>query len=168
MRTMFLASLIVLGLTTSIAAQPDAGVTIPPPPAEPSPVPVASSPAAPSASEPKPSEQLPNPVDDPRAAYDAVKAAKKQGWAAAILASLVMLTAGFARASTRWPTSKPFAWVAKHKTVLLVISGVSLVSCAAFDALVLGGQWMAVLWAAIGAALTLIVPTPTPPPEPAK
>lgn len=104
-----------------------------------------------------PADKLHNPVDEPAAAYDDLKAAKRQGWAAAILAALVMLTAGLARAAQRWSA---LAFFAKNKHALLVLGGVSTVGAAAFNALLDGGAWTAVLLAAAGTVLSLITPTP--------
>jgi hypothetical protein len=110
---------------------------------------------------PKPSDSLDNPVDDPVAAWNDLKAAKKLGWAAAILAGLVMAAAGLARAGERWPSSRFLAWFIEHKTVIFVVSGVGAVSAAAFNTLVLGGTMMAVVFAAAGAALAMMTPAKT-------
>lgn len=109
------------------------------------------------------SDKLHNPVDDPLAAISDLRAAKKQGWAAAILAAIVMLTAGLARAAQRWPTVSFLAWFGKHKTAIFIVGGVGTVSAAAYNTLVLGGTVMAVIFAAVGAVLTLIAPTPKAP-----
>jgi hypothetical protein len=69
-----------------------------------------------------------------------------------------MLTAGFARAADKWPNSKLFAWFKKKKTAIYVVSGLSLTSAAAFNALALGGTWMAAAYAAAGAFFTMLHP----------
>jgi hypothetical protein len=103
-----------------------------------------------------PADALPNPVDDPVAAVSAVKAAKKQGWAAAILATIVMLVAGLCRASMRWPSAPVLSTIAKHKTVIFVVTCLGAGAGAAFNALTQGGDWMAVAWAGVGSVLLFI------------
>lgn len=121
-----------------------------------------SSSAAPAAPAPEaktpPSEALPNPVDDPIAAIETLRAQRKQGWAVTILAAVCMLVAGLSRAGSKWPDVKPLAWVRTNKTAILVSSGLALTSAAAFNALALGGTWLAALWAAVGAGLSLLHP----------
>lgn len=131
-------------------ADSGSAVILPPPDTQPAP-------------EVKPSDKLHDPLTAPIAAWDDLKAAKKQGWAAAILCALVLLTATFARASSRWP--KAFGWAAKHKTAIIVVGAVGATAAAAFDTLVLGGSWMSVVMASGGSLLALIAPTHT---EPAK
>ncbi len=130
-------------------ADPDAGVVIPPPPADPS---------QPPAPEVKPSDKLHDPLSEPAATYDDLKAAKKQGWSFAILAGIVILTATFARAAARWPSA--FGWAAKHKYVIIVTAGAGSVAAAAYNALVLDGSWMAAVLAAGGVLLSLITAKP--------
>lgn len=114
--------------------------------------------AAPAADPPP--TALPNPVDNPGAAIDSLKAAKKLGWAAAILAAIVMLAAGLARAAAKWPTLPGLSWFAKHKTAIFVTAAVSTIGAAAYNAIALGGTWLAAGAAAVAALLTLIAPTP--------
>ncbi len=106
----------------------------------------------------KPSDALANPVDDPLEAINDARQAFKQGWAVGLLAIVVMLTAGLARAGQKWPTAKPLAWIAKKKWALLAISGAGLVGAAAYNALALGGSPYAALLAAGGAVLALVMP----------
>jgi len=134
----------------------DSGSAIPAPPADPS---------QPPAPEVKPSDKLHDPLSEPLATIDDVKQAKKQGWAPAIFCVLVILTATFARASSRWPKSKLFAWFAKKKLAIIVIGGVGTVAAACFNVAALGGTWTSILFAGGGAVLALISPTHT---EPAK
>jgi hypothetical protein len=123
----------------------------------------------PAAAPTPPSATLPNPVDDPLAVIDTVRLQKKQGWAPAILACIVMLTAGFSRAAAKWPSSKLLAWFAKNKTAIFLISGLSVTSAAAFNALALGGTWMAAAYAAVVAGASLLRPgTPAPQPNAGK
>ncbi len=107
---------------------------------------------------PAPSDALANPVDDPIEAYSDLKGAKKQGWAVFLLACVVMLAAGLARAADKWPTVKPLAWIKANKWALLITSGAGLVAAAAYNALALGGSPYAAVLAAAGAVLTLIAP----------
>lgn len=103
-----------------------------------------------------PADKLHNPVDDPLAALSDVREAKKQGWAFAILAVVVMLVAGFARASVRWPTLPVLSQIAKHKTVIFAVACLGASAVGAYNALALGGSWYSVLVAGGGAALLFI------------
>jgi hypothetical protein len=111
-----------------------------------------------------PAAALHNPVDDPLAAIEDAKAAKKQGWAFVVLASLVMLTAGAARAVAKWPDAPVIAAINKHKTAILIIGCASAGAVAAYNALALGGSWIALLYAGAGAALTFVSPKSNPAP----
>ncbi len=153
----------ILGLASPLAAEPDAAIPFPPGTTD---VYVdAGTPPLIVVTPTKPSDKLHDPISEPAAAFDDLKAAKKQGWAAAILCALVLFTTAFARASTRWPSSKLFAWFAKRKTAIFVIGGAGTVAAAAFNVLALGGEWTAVMWAGAGAALALIAPKHAPPAE---
>lgn len=103
-----------------------------------------------------PADKLHNPVDDPLAALSDIREAKKQGWAFAILASVIMLVAGLARASVRWPNAPLLSTIAKHKTVIFVVTCLGAAAGAAFNALALGGSMYSVLLAGGGAALLFI------------
>ena len=111
-----------------------------------------------------PSEKLHNPVDDPMAAIETVKAQKKQGWAVTILGCIVMLTAGLARGIQKWPNSKVFAWFAKNKAAVYIIAGLGVTGAAAFNALALGGTWVAAGYAGAGALFLMVHPGTTPAP----
>lgn len=121
--------------------------------------------AADAAAEPPPStgpaDQLHDPIDDPGPAYDdLVRAKKSGGWALALLAGFVMIT----RVLARLPGSLG-AWFRVGVRATVVAAG-GAIGVAAFNALALGGTWIAVLFAAVGAGLALI--TPIPPPKPAE
>jgi hypothetical protein len=144
------------------AGSSSSAVTVPPfePPSSAAPADAGS--AATPAPAAKPADQLPNPVDDPLAAIETFKAQKKQGWAAGILAAVVMLTMGFSRAAAKWPTSRLFAWFAKNKTAIYIVSGLGVTSAAAFNAIALGGTWMAAVWSAVAAFFTMADPGKKP------
>ncbi len=111
----------------------------------------------------QPSDSIDNPVDNPLAAIDDVRQAKKQGWATAILVTLIALTAGFARASSKWPTAPVLKTINKNKTVILVVGCLGVCVTAAYNALALGGSWFAVLGAAVVAGVTFVNAQPNPP-----
>lgn len=159
MNRMIVSLAILIGLAAPAVAEapPDAvAVTIPAfvdaGPQEAAPPAVASAPTV------SPADKLPNPVDDPFAAIETLKAQKKQGWAVTILGAIVMLTMGLSRAAVRWPTSKLLAWFATNKTAIYITSSVGLVGAAAFNALALGGTWMAAAYTGAGAFFTLVHP----------
>lgn len=122
--------------------------------------PDAGSASAPSPA-PLPSDSLANPVDDPVEAYSDLKAAKKQGWAFAVLAGLCMAAAALGRAAMKWPTWPVLSWINEHKKVLLITAGVGVTATAAFNALALGGSWFAIIGAAGGALLAFISTAPS-------
>lgn len=141
---------------------PDAGVKfIDPPAAAAAPVDAGSAAGSGSATTPTPTpaEKLHNVVDDPLAAISDARALYKQGWAIFLLGLVVMTTATFARAAAKWPTVSLFAFFEKHKTVILVVSGIGATAAAAFNAIALGGTWFAAAYAALGAAFTMVAPT---------
>lgn len=111
--------------------------------------------------QPAPADSLHNPVDDPLAAVNDVRQAKKQGWALAILAAVIMLTAGFAKASVKWPSAPLLSTINKHKTVIFFVAGAGTVATSSYNALALGGSWYAVLMAAGGAVLAFISSLPS-------
>lgn len=95
-----------------------------------------------SAPQPTPSDTLADPVAAPQQAFDDLKAAKKLGWGLFVLAALVMLCRVLGRLGgmfTRLRTGK----------VALVIGAVGSLAVTAYNALALGGTWMAALAAAI-------------------
>lgn len=153
MRTKTLAIIaLVLGLTgialveTAMCDTPDAGVVL-------------VDAGAPSASA-GPAAELANPVDDPLGAIDDARQAKKQGWSLFGLALVVMLTAGLARASERWPSAPVLESIAKNKTALFVIACVAAMGAAAYNAAFDGGSPYAIAYAAGGALLLFIAPKP--------
>jgi hypothetical protein len=144
----------VLGLGLSVAsAQDGSGSAV----AEPA----GSAAPAPAAEQPKPADALANPVDDPVEAYSDLKAAKKQGWAFAILAGLIMLAAAVGRAAVKWPSWPVLSWINKHKKVLIVSAAIGVTGTAAFNAMSLGGSWLAVIGAGGGALLAFINAAPS-------
>jgi hypothetical protein len=153
MRTKHLAIIaIALGLLgyagPVLADVPDAGVVL---------VDAGAPVAAPVAT---PASDLANPVDDPIAAIDDARQAKKQGWSLFALALVVMLTAGLSRAAERWPTWPVLESIAKNKTVLYVIACVAAMGAASYNAAFDGGSPYAIAYAAGGALLLFIAPKP--------
>lgn len=110
-----------------------------------------------------PSDALHNPVDDPLKALDDAKQAKKQGWGLFILASLIMLTAGLAKAATKWPTLWGLSTINKHKTTLIISACLGVGVTAAYNALADGGSWYAVIGVGAIAAVTFISHLPSEP-----
>lgn len=116
-----------------------------------------------SASAPAPADSLANPIDDPVEAYSDLKAAKKQGWAFAIIAGIVMLCAAIGRAAVKWPTWPVLNWINKHKKALIVVGGAGVTATAAFNALALGGSPFAIAAAAGAALLAFVQSAPSEP-----
>lgn len=115
--------------------------------------------AASPAPAPKPSDQLDDPLAAPGDAYaDLVAAKRSGGWALALLAGLVMLT----RTLARLPGAVGAWWRVGARATGLASAGA--IGAAAFDALALGGTWIAVLFAAAGAGFALLAPVPPPKP----
>lgn len=110
----------------------------------------------------KPADAIPDPLANPVQAYDALKDAKKKDWGYFLLFCGVMLTATLTRAAAKWPTAPVLSQIAKHKTVILVVTCAGFVSAAAFNALALGGDWLAVAKTAAAAMLTFVLPSPKP------
>lgn len=127
---------------------PDAGVDVPPSGSGSSTTPAPAPPA----------DQLHNPLTDPRAAWDDVKAAKKIGWPLALLAGLIMVARALGYAGDRWPKFKAFAKLGGITGT--IVAGVSACGAAAFNTLALGGTWFAVAAAAVGAFFALLHPNP--------
>lgn len=115
-----------------------------------------------------PADKLHDITSDPVGAYNDVRDMQQKGWAFAVLAVIVILASGLSKAASKWPNSKLLAWFAKNKTAIFVVSSVGAVAAASFNALVLGGTWMAVAFAGAGAALALLHPAPAAPPAAAR
>lgn len=116
-------------------AEPDAGVAIPPPPADPS---------QPPAPEVKPSDKLHDPTTDPVGAWSDAKAAKKVGWTAFVFALATMLAIGV---GTLGKSVKQLAWLAKGRWAV-VVGGVVAVGAACYDVAMAGGSLVALAMAA--------------------
>lgn len=102
-----------------------------------------------------PSAALHDPLEQPAAAWDDVKAARKTSWPLAVLAGAILLLRLAAGAAKR------FAWLSflsKGKTAFGIAAGAT-VAAAAFDVLALGGSWVSVLTAAGAAVFALWKPT---------
>jgi hypothetical protein len=105
-----------------------------------------------------PADRLHDPIANPTASFNDVKDAWSISWGAGLLAAIVTLTTGLARATSRWPNARLLRWFAKNKTAIFVVTGIGTVAAASFNALALGGTWLAALWAGIAAVLALIAP----------
>ena len=92
-----------------------------------------------------PSDQLHDPITAPSASWDDLKAAKKIGWALAVLA-FVTMAARLAGKLGGW-----FTFLSTGKTALVIGAGGAL-GAAGYDALANGGSWMSVAVTAIVAA----------------
>lgn len=110
-----------------------------------------------------PADRLHDPIAYPFQAIDDARGAWKNGWAFGILATIVILTHGLASAVGRWPNSRLLKWFAQNKTAIFVVSGIGTVAGASFNALALGGTWLAALFAGVAAILAVIKPTPHTP-----
>ena len=103
-----------------------------------------------------PSASLHDPIVDPAGAISDAREAKRHGWALAAIVVLILLARGLGTARKRWPGSRALRWMAGRAG--LVVIGVGVVGCAAFDAVILGGSWLAAAYAAIGAGLSWMAP----------
>jgi hypothetical protein len=124
------------------------------------PEPVALVPAAGGGSA-RPSDALRDPLDNLGGAIDDVSAARRHGWALGALVGLILIARSLGKARKRWPASRALAWMGGR--VGGVVIGVGVVGSSAFDAIALGGSWVAAGYAAIGAALYLLMPDPPAP-----
>jgi hypothetical protein len=100
-------------------------------------------PDAGSASAPAPADKLHDPASSPKAAWDDLRAAKKDGWAIAAFAALVMLCKLASR------VGKKFKWLAflgKGK-VAIVVGAAGALATACYNAAAEGGAWSAMLMA---------------------
>jgi hypothetical protein len=117
-----------------------------------------------------PADQLHNPVQSPVLAFDDVAAAKKLGWAAMLFAILVMATKALAYAKDHLEgvplVGKLAAWLSVTKRAMYV-SGIGAGATAAYNAIALGGTWMAAVFVGGGLFLALTHPFGTPAPTPA-
>lgn len=134
MKKIVLAIALLTVAAPVLAQTPDAGVVIPPPPADP---------AVPPAPEVKPSDGLHNPTVAPLESWDDLKAAKKVGWAAAVFAAVLMLAIGI---GTIGKNVKQLAWLAKGRWAVIV-GGVAACGAAGYDAAMSGGSVVALLLA---------------------
>lgn len=107
----------------------------------------------------RPSDEIANPVDDPIGAINDAREAQRQNWALFGLAIAIMVSRGLGTLRSRYPASKLLARMTGRPG--LIVAGVGFVGASAFDALALGGSWYAVVVAAIGALLSLLVPEPS-------
>lgn len=87
-----------------------------------------------------PADKLNDPISSPQAAFDDLKAAKKLGWGLLVLATLIMLCRLVGRLGYK-PLSTGRAAV--------VTAAVGTVAVTAYNALALGGTWLAAAAAAI-------------------
>lgn len=106
------------------------------------PAPAIETPAAGSAATPaptaKPSDALHDPVSDPGATLDDVKAAKKYGWGAAGFAVLLVVL----KLASKAKSIGALAWLGKGR-VATVVAGATVVLAGCYDTLMQGGSWVA-------------------------
>lgn len=105
----------------------------------------------------RPSETLHDPLTDLGASIDDLAAARHVGWALATLGALIMLSRSLQVAGRRWPAVGWLAWLNTGSRGF-ALAGLAAVGAAAFDALALGGTWLAVAFAAFGSLLALLSP----------
>lgn len=91
---------------------------------------------------PAPVDALGDPLSAPAEAWSDLQAAQKVGWPLAILAGVVMLARLLGRLGGVWSRLR-------EGKVALAIGALSATSCAAYNALALGGSWLAVAAGAI-------------------
>lgn len=97
---------------------------------------------------------------------DVRDAARSHGWALGALVGLILVGRTMRRARRRWPASRALAWMGGPAG--LIVGGSAIVASAAYDALALGGSWLAAGFAAVGAVLYLLDPDPVPRPRQAE
>jgi len=90
-----------------------------------------------------PSDAISDPIREPAAAFDDVNAARKTGWTMVLLVALIMALRGLGHL-------KGLSFF-KRDRVAIVVAGALTVATSLFDTLVLGGTWVAALYAAAGA-----------------
>lgn len=100
-----------------------------------------------------------DPLEAPAPAIDDIAAAKKQHWALAALALLIMAAKGVTYLAGRFAWA---AWLTKDSRATIIAACLA-VSCSAYNALISGGSWFAVAAAAIGSMLA--VQSPGAPPK---
>ncbi len=132
--------LIIVLLFPVVAIADDAGV-----PAGSAEVVAAGSDAAPAPA--KPADKLHDPAAAPSAAWDDLKAARKDGWAIAVFAALVMLSK---LASRLGKNVKLLAALGKGK-VAVVVGAVGALATACYNAAATGGAWSAMIMAGAAA-----------------
>lgn len=104
----------------------------------------------------QPSDAIDDPVSNPAAAFDDIKAAKKLGWGVLALAIIIVACKGLSK------VGGVFKKLGEGKFAL-VVGSVGTLAMTAYNALMLGGTWVAALAAAIVAAAAAWN-TSTPPP----
>lgn len=119
-------------------AQSGSAVVEPQGSASPEPAPAAAQPSA----KPLPSSQLADPMESPQQAYNDLVAAKRLGWSLLVLAVLIM---GCRLAGKLGGWFKPLA----TGRAAVVVAGVGTLAISAYNALALGGTWMAAAAAAL-------------------
>jgi hypothetical protein len=83
----------------------------------------------------KPSDKIHDPITEPGAAWDDVKAAKKIGWAAAVFAVLLVI----GRLASRAKSIGFLGWLGKGRTAI-VVAGALAVAAGCYDVAVQGGS----------------------------
>lgn len=98
-----------------------------------------------------PADSIHDPVSHPAAAYDDLKAARREGWPAVFL--LVILYAGrvLGRLGKAFPSVSFLAKLSEGR-LAVIVAGVTTVAIAGYNAAMLGGSAMALVTALVGAA----------------
>lgn len=141
---------------------PTAPVVIPPPPADGSAAPAPVTKPA----ETAPADKLHDPIEDPKATFDDVKAVKKLGWGAVALAILIILCRVLGKLSKFGGVLKPLKRLGEGK-VAVVVASVGTLAITAYNALILEGSWFAAALAAAISGAALWDAKAKPAPEPA-
>lgn len=94
--------------------------------------------ATPAPAPTKPSDQLHDPLENPGATIDDVKAAKKYGWGAAVFAVLLVLL----KLASKAKSIGVLSWLGKGR-VATVVAGATVVLAGCYDVLMQGGSWVA-------------------------
>lgn len=100
----------------------------------------------------QPSDALHDPLKEPAAVIDDVKAARHQSWPLAVLVALIAVTKSLA-----FLPGTVGKWFATGKQAM-VVAGVLGVTVALYNAVALGGSWYAAGGAAVVALIALLSP----------
>lgn len=106
--------------------------------------------AAPATEQTAPADALHDPLTNPAGAYDDIRAAKRTGWGAVFLVVLIMACGVASRISAS------LSWLAKPR-VLLAVGSLGTFGATAYNAIALGGTWVAALAAAVPPLIAVMI-----------